>query len=260
MNKLSVVTITYNQEKFIGQALESIVNQKTNFEFEVLVGDDCSTDRTKEIIIEYANRFPKIIKPYFNKKNVGSLKNYLGTLSKVDSQYVAFCDGDDYWCDDNKLQEQVDFLDSHAEYSICFHQTRVFFENKEEPDSIFPRGHFAKTTSFEDLVKENYIPANTVMYRWKFNKDNSIENVFPQGIYPGDYYTHLLHAKDGKIFFINKVMSCYRRHSGGVWWLSAQKDGRDAFTQKYGIPYLNFFKAVEKEFNLDESVFRIRNL
>lgn len=255
MNKVTVITITYNQEKFIKKALDSIVSQKTNFNFEVVVSDDCSTDSTPKIIKEYAKKYPKIIKPFLKEKNVGSLNNFISALDRVNSQYIAFCDGDDYWCDDNKLQTQVDFLDNNIDYSMCFHQTRVFFEAGERPDSVFPSDNFRKTSSFDDLVKENFLPANSVMYRSIFNKKNKASSIIPNYIDPGDYFVHLLHAKTGKIYFINKVMSCYRRHNGGVWWLSCQDGKENEFMLKYGASYLKFFKAVESTFNLDASTY-----
>lgn len=257
-SRLTVLTTTYNQEKYIADALDGFVNQETSFPFEVIVSDDCSTDSTAKIINDYAKKYPKIIKPIFNKTNKGPMLNFVETLDKISSEYVAFCDGDDYWCDNNKLQEQVDYLDSHPDYSVCFHQTKIFFENKEKPDEVFPLKNFPKTTEFSDLLKQNYIPANTVVYRWKFNEQNKLSDCFPKNIVPGDYYIHLLHANDGKIHFINKVMSCYRRHSGGMWWLSSQDDRQDDFTLKYGILYYNFFKSVEENFNLDRNTYKVQ--
>lgn len=254
MNKVTIVTITYNHEKFIRQTLDGFVNQKTDFDFEVIVSDDCSTDNTPKIITEYALKYPKIIKPILRKKNLGVIKNYIETLDAVSSGYMAYCEGDDYWTDMNKLQEQVDFLDNNPEYSICFHQNRIFFDDGSKADEIYPKSSFPKITEFEDLLKENYMPANTVMYRWQFSKGKKLSSVFPVDIVPCDYYLHLLHAKNGKIYFINKVMSSYRRHNDGMWWLVSQPGREDEFSLKYGVRYLNFFKAVENNFNLDEDV------
>lgn len=257
-SKLTVATTTYNQEKYIEKALEGFVSQKTDFPFEVVISDDLSTDNTVEIIKKYAKKYPEIIKPIFNKINKGPMKNFVDTLDVVTSEYVAFCDGDDYWCDENKLQNQVDFLDSHPDYSVCFHQTKIFFENNEKPEEIYPSSKFPKTTQFDDLLKQNYIPANTVVYRWKFDEKKKLSSCFPKDIVPGDYFIHLIHANAGKIYFINKVMSCYRRHSGGMWWLSSQDDKKDDFTLKYGILYFNFFKSVEEYFNLDKKTYKIQ--
>lgn len=259
MIKVSVVTITYNHEKFIKQALDSFLSQKTNFDFEVIIGDDCSTDSTQKILKEYQKEHPKIIKLILNKKNVGAMKNYFNTLSKVKGKYVAICDGDDYWCDDEKLQKQFDFLDANPEFSICFHQTRVFFEDGSKKDEISPTKDFKSVTTKDDLLKECYIPSNTVMYKWKFFGKKSIKDIIPPtDIVPVDYFIHLLHAEEGKIKFISEVMSHYRRHKGGIWWLTSQQDRQDEFFLKYGIQYLKFFLTAEKTFNLKKDIYKIQ--
>lgn len=253
--KLTIVTTTYNHEKFIAQALDGIVMQKTNFPIEAIISDDCSTDKTREIIKRYAKKYPNIIKPIYNKKNVGAMQNFVDVLSNVKSKYVALCDGDDYWIDANKLQKQVDFLESNLDYSICFHQTSIFFENKSKPDEVYPIGTKEETT-FDDLIKECYIPANTVVYRWRYTGKLTIKDVFPKNVVPGDYFVHLLHAEKGKIKFIKEVMSRYRRHEGGMWWLTSQITAQDEFHLKYGEKYINFFEAVEMQFKLSKDIFK----
>lgn len=249
--KVTIATTTYNQEKYIGECLDGIVMQETNFPFQVIVSDDGSTDNTRKILKEYSKKYPDIVKPIFRKENLGPMDNFIETLNGINSEYVALCDGDDFWTDKNKLQKQVDFLDTHKDYTICFHQTKIFFEDGSKADELFPKKEKVKeTTRLKDLVKECYIPANAVMYRWQFNKKNSFKEKFPTNIVPGDYFVHLLHARQGKIKFLKEIMSCYRRHDAGMWWLSSQPDRQEEFHLKYGEKYLNFFKAVEKEFNL----------
>jgi glycosyltransferase involved in cell wall biosynthesis len=253
MSKLSIVTTTYNQEKYIKQALDSFISQKTNFPFDVIISDDCSSDTTPKIIGEYASKYPDIIKPIFNKKNLGAMENLIQTLSLVKSEYVALCDGDDYWTDDNKLQKQVDFLDANKDYSICFHKTKIFFENSEFEDTLWPV-EYKQDSDLSDLLKENIIPANTVVYRWIYRNDIKLSDIFPKDIVPADYYIHLLHAEKGKIRYIDEEMSHYRRHDKGMWWLSVAPDGKDEFNIKYGKKFLNFYNEVEKHFNLDSKV------
>lgn len=252
--KLTIITTTYNQEKYIKSALDGFVMQKTNFPFIAYISDDCSTDSTVKILKKYAKKYPDIIKPKFNKKNVGPMDNFINTLSLAETEYVALCDGDDYWTDSEKLQKQVDFLDHHKDYSVCFHKTNIFFEDKSKPEEIYPKD-FKETSTLDDLLKESFIPANTVVYRWRFNKKENLKDIFPQNIVPGDYYIHLLHAEKGKIGFINEVMSCYRRHAGGMWWLTSQINGQDEFNLKYGSKYISFFENVEQHFNLSPDTF-----
>ena len=109
--KVSVCMVTYNQEKYIRQCLQSIIDQKTNFDFEVLVSDDCSTDSTRKIILEFASNYPKIVKPRFRERNVGALENFVLIHNAARSEYVAHCDGDDLFLPNNPLK----VLPTHSE-------------------------------------------------------------------------------------------------------------------------------------------------
>ena len=218
---LSIVCITYNHEKFIRQTLEGFVMQKTNFKFEVLINDDASTDKTAEIIKEYQEKYPDIIKPIYQTENqyskgVNILRTFL--YPNIKGKYVALCEGDDYWTDQNKLQKQVDFLEGHPDYSICFHPVKVIYEDKPNKTNIYPsKKLLSEELTFEKLLFNNFIQTNSVVYRWRFH-DEDINEVIPTGIIPGDWYLHLSHAKVGKIGVLKDVMSVYRRHSGGVWF------------------------------------------
>lgn len=248
-NKVTVLCITYNQEKFIKQALDGFVMQKTNFDFEVIVGEDCSTDHTAEIVKEYADKYPDIIKPHIRKKNLGIEDNFFEIASIPKSGYVALCEGDDYWTDPDKLQIQVDFLDTHPECSVCFHPVRIVYEDVTKPDELFPSAQmlFNKNIlTLEYLLIHNFIQTNSVMYRWRFNNSERIQDVFPRGIIPGDYFLHLLHAQKGKIGFINEIMSVYRRHKDGIWRDS--EANMDAIHLKYGVKELKFYLELEKAF------------
>lgn len=251
--KLTVVTTTYNQEKFIGEAIEGMIMQKTNFPFKIVISNDCSTDKTLKILEEYRKRYPKKIEIINNKKNLGAMTNFVSTLDKIkDTEYVALCDGDDFWTDENKLQKQVDFLDNNKDFNICFHKAKLFYENKEKKDEIIPQAAMEIST-IDDLVKENYIVANSVVYRWKFNNKN-LKDIFPENIVPGDYYIHLLHAEDGKIKMIDEVMSAYRRHESGMWWSNAAAN-KEKFTLEYGKKFLNFYNAADSYIKLPVDAF-----
>lgn len=255
--RLSVNCITYNHEKFIRQTLDGFVMQKTNFPFVVYIADDASTDHTPEIIKEYAEKYPDIIKPILRPQNLGGPRNYIETLKLADCEYFANCEGDDYWTDPNKLQKQVDFLDAHPDYSICFHLVREKWEDDSgRQDSLLPppEARMNKTTmEISDLINYNFIMgANTVVYRWRFNRtDTRIEDYFPENIEPGDYYLHLLHAQVGKIGFIDEEMSVYRRHPGGIWY-DAYED--HAFFCKNGLKQINFYLAADKQFHVIQNV------
>lgn len=247
MNKVSILCITYNHEKYIKQALDGFVMQKTKFPFVAIIGDDCSSDETTKIIAEYASKYPNIIKPIFHEKNVGIEENFLTICEYCNSEYVAVCEGDDYWTDPLKLQKQIDYLDAHPECSICFHPVKVTIEGAPDLDSFFPTSEMREhkeILELNDLAKQNFIQTNSCVYRWAFGKDQKVREVFPKNIIPGDWYMHLLHAKRGKIGFIDEVMAVYRRHAGGVWWESLYD--LNALHLKHGINELNFYIAVEE--------------
>ncbi|GHV21159.1 hypothetical protein FACS189494_06150 [Spirochaetia bacterium] len=246
MPLVTIACITYNQEKFIRDALESFVTQKAKFHFEVIIADDCSADSTPDIIREYEQKYPDIFKPIYRKENIGAIENFVDTLSCAHSKYVIINEGDDYFTDPQKLQKQVDFLETHPECSICFHPVQVIYEDEPSKIEIFPvpNQRFDKTyLTLDDLLKHNFIQTNSCMYHWRFT-DEDISNVFPKDILPGDWYLHLLHAQIGNIGFLDEVMSVYRKHSGGIWY-DSYKDLEGLFL-KNGSKMLAFYDNVCK--------------
>jgi FkbM family methyltransferase len=219
---VSVITISYAHEKFIAQALEGIVCQKTNFKFELIIGDDHSPDGTASIIQKYAQDYPDIICPVLRERNIGALPNLLDLIARSKGKYVAICDGDDYWTDPLKLQKQVNFLESHPEYSVCCHPVRQFFEDGSHPDQILNpltlSGEEARQRGYltiHDLIKLNTVSSLSTMYRWQ------IPRILPDWMKKykvGDYPLLLFHADKGYIGVLTEVMGAYRKHSGGSWW------------------------------------------
>lgn len=242
--KVTIICLTFNHANFIRQALDGFVMQKANFPFEVLIHDDASTDGTADIIREYEEKFPDIIKPICQKENQFSriglqlLTQYI--FPRVQGEYVAMCEGDDYWTDPLKLQKQVDFLDAHPDFTICFHPVKVLWEDQPEREEIFPASSSQKTFTAEDLIKGNFIQTNSVLYRWVFPEKESLD-IWPDNILPGDWFLHLIHAKHGKIGMLDDVMAVYRRHPGGIW--------QGARTLKYGDKENHFYDAVDRLFD-----------
>lgn len=239
---VSVICISFNQEKYITQALDGFVMQKTDFVFEVIIADDSSSDDTPRIIDEYARKYPDIIKPILRKKNLGPQANFVDALKKGSGNYIAICEGDDFWTDPFKLQKQVDFLDSHKSSSLVFHPVRVFFENHEQEDTIFPKTTDARMFTVSNLLKNNFIQTNSVMYRRISYDAISLD------VMPFDWYLHLFHAKGGKIGFINEVMSAYRRHVGGIWWETTHK-GEDEIWKRYGVAHMALYSEMLKMYD-----------
>lgn len=219
--KLSVHMITYNHEKFIGKAIESVLMQKTNFDYELVIGDDKSTDNTRGIIEEYKNKYPEIIKLNFHDRNIGAINNFKSTLEACSGEYIAILEGDDYWIDENKLQKQVDFLDKNKDFSMCFTDYKEL-NNKNGTEIVKYVSDLCKEFNTENLIRFNFIPHLTCAFR---NKD--IDS-YPEWLWDCnilDYPMHLLRSIDGKIGFINDVTSVYRKHDTGVtnrskevWW------------------------------------------
>ena len=241
---LTIRCITYNHEHFIRQCLDGFVMQKTNFRFEAIVHDDASTDGTANIIREYAEKYPDIIKPIFETENQyskhdGSLGRIMN--SHMHGKYIAICEGDDYWTDPYKLQKQVDFLESHPDYSMCFHSAIHHLEEdviKKNPDEKQDR-LFSEINDRDYVGTEIYekwiVPTASVIYRKKvidseiYKKATTNRNF----IY-GDIVLFLSCTQIGKIRGIPDVMSVYRRHcSSATLKVSPSSKEHVAFLKKY---------------------------
>jgi glycosyltransferase involved in cell wall biosynthesis len=211
--KLSVCLITYNHEQFIAQALERALAQETEFEYEIVVSDDCSTDRTREIIEEFHRAHPDRIRLVSPNKNLGVNRNLVHALHACRGQYVALLEGDDFWTSRSKLQEQISFLEAHSDYAICFHQVKKFYEDGSERSKVTPRFRRKRTFTIEDLLRTgNFIPTCSVVFR------QGLFAEFPEwfiSLRIADFPLHVINAQHGKIRFINKVMAAYRFHPGG---------------------------------------------
>lgn len=226
---VSVRTSTYQHAKYIKQCLEGVLAQKTDFSFEFIIGEDFSTDGTREIVFDYAKKYPDIIRVITADYNVGMKANGERCINAIRGKYIAICEGDDYWTDPYKLQKQIDFMEKNPDYTICFHVVKVIYENSAK-NFLFPNVKNKTWYTRKELLKTNYIPTNSVVYRKLEHKN------LPDDIAPGDWYMHLYQAKFGKIKFIDEVMSVYRKHEGGIWW---QYDtDRDQIWRKYGVAHL----------------------
>lgn len=247
--KVSVLTACFNHAKYVGQCIESVLEQNTDFEIEHIIGDDGSTDGSQDIIMEYASKNPSI-KPILQKKNKGPAINYALLFENAAGEYVSICDGDDWFCDNKKLQIQSDLLDSDPQTSLCFHPVKILDEEYPEreesypPLDLMPRG-VRPFYYFADLIKCNIIQTNSVLYRWRFK--NGVSDWVRTDLCPSDWYMHLLHAEQGKIAFLNRVMSCYRIHAKGVYYLSH----RDRIQHRYntGFKEMETYDAINRHFS-----------
>jgi glycosyltransferase involved in cell wall biosynthesis len=216
---VSVCMITYNHEEYIAQAIEGVMMQRTTFPIELVIGEDCSTDRTRKICLEYQEKYPDVIRLLLPEKNLGMQQNSIITLRSCIGKYIALCEGDDYWIDPNKLQKQVDFLEANLDFSICFHPVMIWKEGEIIDDYI--TREVPDTTTILDLAEGNYIHTPSVVFR----KNQRVFDEFKTINSPvGDFVLHMLNAKYGKIKKIRDVMGVYR-YGVGIW--STQSDTKN---------------------------------
>lgn len=224
---VTIRCITYNHEPYIRQCLEGFIMQKTNFRFEAIVHDDASTDGTANIIREYAEKYPDIIKPIYETENQYSKLD--GSIQRIMSEhihgkYVAMCEGDDYWIDPLKLQKQVDFLESNLEYSMCAHNAFVFYQQKNDV-CLFNKTSYSGELSVHDAIHAWKIPTASILVLSEIAKE------YPSWlavIYSGDYSLILRTLLKGKIYLISDIMSVYRISYVG-YSASALYKGKNVF-------------------------------
>ncbi len=249
--KVSVLTITYNQENYIEECIKSVAAQECNFPFEHVIGDDASSDRTREIILDYAATY-RHIRPLLQKERTYGLGNVRAVFSGVTAPYVSICEGDDYFINPRKLQKQADALDAHPDVSVCAHPVEVFFQATGEK-SIYPDlskrdFRFMRNRSLfilPELLRINFIQTNSVLYRWRFPKE--LPPWFNGQIMPQDWYWHILHAETGKILYMWEVMSGYRRHDMGVWATAYSRP--EEHVLKWAYPMLRWFQVLNRHFD-----------
>lgn len=220
---VSVCCLTYNHNDYLEDALNSILDQKVDFALELIVHDDASTDGTVDLIKKYADSYPEIVKPILRPNNLMSsglgifqiYTQYLFPLAK--GKYIAICEGDDFWTDRTKLQQQIDFLEENPQYSLCFHKVGIL-KNEHTNFDIYDEYHrriLGDRTefTFTDLLKDNIIPNCSVVYR---NIISDFPDLFKNLIFP-DWPLHILYAEQGKLGYINKFMAVHREHNLGLW-------------------------------------------
>lgn len=208
MNKLlSVLIITYNQEDYIAQTLDSIISQKHKYDYEIIIGDDHSSDGTSKICKEYAEKYPDTIKYIYNDPNLGVIKNYYNVLSNCSGKYIMECAGDDWWLP-GKVETQISFLEKNPEYGMCYGYARQFIQNKGKIDKT--RFGSEKST-FEQLIESNNIPAPSVCFR-KDLADLYIKDVDPlsKNWLMEDYPIWIWFSYNSKIAFLKQDFAVYR--------------------------------------------------
>ena len=213
--KLTVALLCYNHEKYLAQALDSVLMQETDQPFEIVIGDDHSTDGSLKILAEYKEKYPDKITLIAHDKNLGNFgkNNFLSIYQHCRGEYLVVLEGDDFWTDSRKLQKQIDLLDSNPDVAVVYHPVRFLYEETKEDSEIWPVPAPEKAT-FEDLLKRMFIPTCAAMFR--FNR--LVE--FPEEYFRsrvGDQFFFLLFAQHGTIAGIPETMAVRRCHPQGGW-------------------------------------------
>lgn len=217
--RLSVCITTYNQEPYVAKAIESVLAQETNFDFEIVLGDDHSTDGTATVLAELRDRHPGTIRLILRESNVGSTANFVDTFKRCRGEYVALIDGDDWWTDPRKLQKQVDFLDRHHDFAICGHRVEFVYEDRRSHERWYPSlGQYSppqkEVGTLQDAIEIGaYLPTRSRVFRRALLE-------FPPWFLEvklGDWALLVLLAQHGRIYEMNEVMAVQRIHASAMW-------------------------------------------
>lgn len=216
--KVSVCCTAYNHEKYIREAIQSFLMQKTSFLFEIIIHDDASTDRTADIIRNYETKYPHIIRTILQKENQYSKGVKVGWLTreKAQGKYIAVCEGDDYWSDPSKLQKQVEYMEAHPHCSLCVHASQIIAADTGEIVGEIRPSKRDRDFSTAEVIEGGggVFATNTMMYQRRFisNRPSFIETA-PAGDYPTFVYLSFV----GEVHYIDRCMSVYRTGVEGSW-------------------------------------------
>lgn len=229
--KVSIMCMAYNHEKYIRRTLEGFVSQKTNFPFEVIVHDDASTDGTADIIREFEAKYPEMIRPIYQTQNQHTLRTNVKAefiVPRIRGEYVALCEGDDFWCDENKLQRQADALDTNPGCHMCVHSVVETFEDGTPNGKRFPA----------EEIEEGILPSRRFLEigeHYSFHTSSYFfrkEHFVNQAVNPpefckicdvGDETYMLYFGQLGDVYYLRDTMSCYRRGVSGSWSVRQQQ-------------------------------------
>ena len=211
--KVTIVCAVYKHEAYLRQCFDGFVMQKTDFPFEILVNDDCSPDGSAEVMREYEGKYPELFHCIYQEENQyskGKMAWWEVLFPMAKGDYIAICEGDDYWIDPYKLQKQVDFMEQHPDYVACFHNARVQHIDHVSLFNVLDENH-APTT--EDIIKRHwFIATPTLFFR-------NVLHDYPEWrgeVLNGDYLLELLLAREGKFYYMDDVMAVYRQDGQGM--------------------------------------------
>jgi len=233
---VSIICNVYNHKKYLRETLEGFLSQKCSFQFEVLIHDDCSTDGSADIIKEYAEKYPEMILPIYQEENQhskGVAINAVYQYPRVRGKYTAYCEGDDFWCDPEKLQRQVDALESSPEADICTHGA-VRIRDGKKAGGICPANKRRVFTPFEVILGGGeFVATNSIMCRSELNRNiPDFRKVF---FFDIDYALQIHGSLRGGMIYLPECMSAYREFAAGSWTVDQYEnpEKRDLFRERY---------------------------
>jgi glycosyltransferase involved in cell wall biosynthesis len=235
--RVTALVVTYNHRPFIAEALESTLRQETRFPYEILVSEDCSTDGTREVVIEYQRRHPQRIRLILSEQNVRSNAVVARGIRAARGEYVTILDGDDRWTSPHKLQKQADFLDANPDCALCFHNAEVVHEDGSRAPWLWTPPGQKRISTIEDIWRGNFIATASAMFRTAAIKDvpSWYDSLFPITDWP----LYILAAEHGAIGYIDDVMSLYRYHAGGLYSAKSEAQKLDSTARFYRIMDVN---------------------
>lgn len=240
--KLSVCVITYNHEKYIAQCIESILFQIVDFEFEIVIGVDKSTDRTLQICRNYQLKHPNLIRIIEHNENIGMINNWLDTINKSIGHFIAICEGDDYWNDSYKLNKQISFLNNNPKYVGCFHNTEERFEELTKASILYCDFPHAKAISYKEICSFNPIPTCSVVFVRNYLGDlPDWYSTLPIADWP----LHLINSQYGDFWYIPEVMGVHRHSFSSTWSLRSKEKNSRVVVEVYDIMINGFHNNIK---------------
>ena len=228
---VSVLVVTYNHARFVREALDSALAQRLPQPFEILVSEDCSTDGTREIVQEYAERRPHLIRLLLSERNLHSNQVVARGFRAARGRYVALLDGDDYWTSDDKLRAQVAFLDGRPDLTICFHNVEVVDERSQSTRRLWNAPGQPEESGLHELLRGNFIATSSVVYRRAAVAEVPAwyDRFFPVTDWP----LHILYAREGRIGYVDRTLGAYRLHDGGLFSTLGEREKLEANAHFY---------------------------
>ena len=239
---VSIVMIAYNLEKYLSEAIESVLMQKVDFKYELVIGEDCSKDRTLQIAMEYQTKYPDKIRVLRREKNLGLTPNCVDTHNHCNGKYIALLDGDDYWTDDKKLQKQVDFMETHPEYAGCAHQASIIRGDATNFVKLFgPQED--KEFDLDDMITHRKFHTSSLLYRREiWEKCGGI----PTGISSNERAIYPMIAIFGPVHYFKENMCVYRLAPTG---LNSKISCVELETDLIMLPWL---RKIDKKFPINK--------